>query len=72
MREDPLRVVGGVDLRVDRRWSWNAVQLVTYIDVQNVYGRNNVSAIRWDPRTGMVEADESLGVLPTIGINIEF
>ena len=61
-----------LDLRVDRRWSFQSIQLVTYIDVQNVYGRANVTAYEWNFRTGEPEPNESLGVLPTIGLNIEF
>lgn len=61
-----------LDARVDRRWSFRGVQLVTYLDVQNLYGRANVSRYTWNQRTGRVEADESLGVLPSIGVNVEF
>ncbi len=61
-----------LDLRVDRRFSFRSWQLEVYLDVQNVYGRNNISAVRWDPRTNEPEFNESLGVLPTIGINVEF
>jgi hypothetical protein len=43
-----------------------------YVDVQNVYNRNNISAVRWDPRTNEPEFNESIGVLPTLGINVEF
>jgi hypothetical protein len=49
-----------------------SVQLVTYLDVQNVYNRQNVSQYTWNERKQQVTADESLGVLPTIGINLEF
>ncbi len=61
-----------LDLRVDRRFSFRSWQLEVYLDVQNVYGRNNISAVRWDPRVDEPEFNESLGVLPTIGINVEF
>ncbi|MCL7936722.1 MAG: TonB-dependent receptor [marine benthic group bacterium] len=61
-----------LDLRVDRRFSFRSWQLEVYLDVQNVYGRNNISAVRWDPRSNEPEFNESLGVLPTIGINVEF
>jgi hypothetical protein len=60
------------DIRIDRRWSFRKVQLETYLDIQNVYGRSNVSRYRWNSREQVVEADESLGILPTIGVNIEF
>ncbi len=61
-----------LDLRVDKRWSFSSAQLVTYIDIQNVYGRSNVTAYEWNFRTAKPEPNESLGVLPTIGVNIEF
>jgi len=61
-----------LDLRVDKRWSFQGLQLETYIDVQNVYGRANVTQYEWDFRTAQVQTNESLTVLPTIGINLEF
>lgn len=61
-----------LDVRIDRRWSFRGWQLDLYLDVQNVYGRKNVSQIAWNPRIGGPEPNESLGVLPSIGVNIEF
>ncbi len=61
-----------VDARVDRRWVIGGTQLVTFIDVGNINGRANVTSYRWNPRTRIVEANESLAILPTIGINWEF
>ena len=61
-----------LDLRIDRRWSFRGIQLGTYIDVQNVYGRANVTSFEWNYRIGMPEPNSSLGVLPTIGIDLEF
>ncbi|MBS1240695.1 MAG: hypothetical protein H6R40_122 [Gemmatimonadetes bacterium] len=67
-----LPLFHALDLRVDRRWTLQGLQLDTYVDIPNVYGRHNVSEYRWDSRTGTVEPGESIGVLPTIGVNIEF
>ena len=61
-----------LDVRVDRRWSFAGTQLEVYLDVQNVYGRRNVTAYRWDPRSQTVQGDETIGVLPSIGVNLEF
>jgi hypothetical protein len=61
-----------LDIRIDRRWSFRGWQLDVYLDVQNVYGRPNVSQYIWNPRIAAPEANESLGVLPTIGVNVEF
>jgi hypothetical protein len=61
-----------LDIRIDRRWSFRGWQLDLYLDVQNVYGRANVSQIVWNPRIDAPEPNESLGVLPSIGVNVEF
>ncbi len=61
-----------LDLRVDKRWNFSAWTLITYIDVQNVYGKKNISGYNWNKYTMQIEANESIGVLPTIGINAIF
>jgi len=60
------------DVRVDRRWAFQRVQLNVYLDVQNLTGRNNVVGTFWNERTRQEEFNTSLGVLPTIGVNVEF
>lgn len=67
-----LPLFHGLDVRVDRRWQWNKLTLITYIDIQNIYGRKNISGVRWNPRTQSPEFNEALGVLPTIGVSAEF
>lgn len=61
-----------LDFRVDRRWFFDTWQLIAYIDIQNVTGRKNVNRIRWNPRSQSIEEQRSIGVLPSIGVNIEF
>lgn len=61
-----------LDLRVDKRWNFSGWTLITYLDVQNVYGRKNISGYQWNKYTNQIEANESIGVLPTIGINAIF
>ncbi|ROL61253.1 TonB-dependent receptor [Bacteroidetes/Chlorobi group bacterium ChocPot_Mid] len=61
-----------LDLRVDKKWNFSKMALTTYIDIQNIYGRKNVSQIRWNPRLNAPEYGASLGILPSIGINLEF
>lgn len=67
-----LPAVHALDLRADRRWTLGRVQFQTYLDLQNVYARQNITQFQWDPRTGTVLPNESLGLLPSIGVNIEF
>ena len=61
-----------LDIRVDKRWIFETLTLITYIDVQNVYGRENVSGLTWDPVDNVQEYNRSIGVLPSIGISIDF
>ncbi|MCX6140293.1 MAG: TonB-dependent receptor [Candidatus Kapabacteria bacterium] len=61
-----------LDARLDRRWFFTGWQLIVYVDVQNITGRKNVSGYKWNQQTQSVEAQASIGVLPSIGINIQF
>jgi hypothetical protein len=46
--------------------------LITYIDIQNIYNRKNITSVRWDMRTQSPEFNESIGILPSIGISAVF
>ncbi|MBA4406148.1 TonB-dependent receptor [bacterium] len=61
-----------LDLRVDRRWDFEGWALITYIDIQNIYNNKNTNNIRWDYRKGMIDDQSSIGLLPSIGVSMEF
>lgn len=61
-----------LDMRLDKRWNFNKWSLVTYIDIQNITGRKNITRFEWKKYKNEIEANESLGVFPTIGINAMF
>ncbi len=61
-----------MDIRVDRRWAFDGWALITYLDIQNIYNRENVSTIRWDYRTNEIAENSQIGILPSIGISVEF
>lgn len=70
---DRLPPFHSLDVRVDRRWNFTGWNLITYIDIQNVYNRENIQGYRYDPRNNTVEsAGGTIGILPTIGISAEF
>ncbi len=69
---DRLPFFYALDLRVDKRWFFSGWQLITYIDIQNITGRQNVSALQYDQQTQTVVQNTSIGVLPSIGVNIQF
>jgi hypothetical protein len=60
-----------LDLRIDRRFFFNHWNLVTYFDIMNVYGQDNI----WDySRNDFGEVDKELQwqVFPVGGLVIEF
>ena len=61
-----------LDIRVDRRWDFDGWTLITYLDVQNIYNNKNATTIRWDPVKQKADTESSIGILPSIGINLEF
>lgn len=60
------------DVRVDRRFVFGQRQLIAFIDLQNITGRSNRGAPQWNPRLQAVERSDGVGLLPTIGLNLEF
>ncbi|KUG25729.1 tonb-dependent receptor [hydrocarbon metagenome] len=69
---DNLPPLHTLDLRVDKRWDLGGLSLITYLDIQNVYNRSNVQNIRWDYKKMKVDDTSSIGILPSIGISLEF
>jgi hypothetical protein len=62
-----------MDVRVDRRWNFERWNLITYIDIQNIYNRKAVDVPIFDERTKAVkQVSNSIGILPSIGISAEF
>jgi hypothetical protein len=61
-----------LDIRVDRRWMFEKWTLITYVDIQNVYNRKPIDVPRYNTETRLVEANDSIGLLPSIGISAEF
>lgn len=70
--EERLGLSHQLDLRLDRRWPLGGADLITYIDVQNVYNRQNPSPPRYNERLGRAEVNESIGILPSIGVSLEW
>ncbi len=68
-RFEPLH---SLDIRVDRKWFFESLTLITYIDIQNIYNNKNSNSIRYDYRTGEIDKESSIGLLPSIGISLEF
>lgn len=65
-----------LDLRASRRWTLGATELSFYLDVQNLYDRENPGGfdIQIDPDEGTLESDTEAwpGLLPSLGVTVEF
>ncbi len=61
-----------LDLRLDKRWNFSKWSLVTYIDIQNITGRKNITRYEWDKYNQKIKTNQSIGILPSIGINAMF
>lgn len=72
INSDRMKPNHSLDLRVDRRWFFDKWTLITYLDLQNVYNRKNSTSVRWDARTQSIDDESSIGILPSIGISLEF
>jgi outer membrane receptor protein involved in Fe transport len=61
-----------LNIRVDKRFNFYSSNIVLYISVWNVYGRNNIWAYTWDEINNKVKANKSWGTLPVFGVEYEF
>jgi hypothetical protein len=61
-----------LDLRVDRRFVWRRVMLTIYVDVQNVYNRQNAEFVQYSYDYGAFQPIPSLPIIPSFGARLEF
>lgn len=61
-----------LDARVDRRWMLDRAAVVAFIDIENIYNRKAVDVPVYNERKGVVEQVNTIGILPSIGISVEF
>ena len=67
-----LPVYHRLDVRAEKRWFFNSWTLTTYVDIQNVYNRQNVYEYRWDKYKKEIITSKNIGILPSIGVSAEF
>lgn len=65
-----------LDLRATRRWQLTAGELSFYVDIQNVYDRQNLAGfdIEIDDEDGLLVKEEEpwAGILPSVGVSFRF
>ncbi len=61
-----------LDVRLDKRWIYDAWTLTAYLDIQNVYNRENPTGIEFNYNFRESKAQRGLPLLPIIGLRGEF
>ena len=61
-----------LDIRIERRWYFDRLMLITYVDVQNAYNYTFNTIPRYDSFEQKVESSGGIGILPSIGIGLMF
>jgi hypothetical protein len=60
-----------LNVRVDYRRRFGPISLIAFIDIFNLYGRNNVNSEQWNELVG-ANREGGLEQFPTFGIKIEY
>ncbi|MSP92061.1 MAG: TonB-dependent receptor [Myxococcales bacterium] len=61
-----------LDVRVDKKWVYESWMLSIYMDVQNVYNRQNAESIRYNFDASLHEYQAGLPIVPALGARAEF
>lgn len=61
-----------LDIRVDKRWIFNAWTLTAYLDIQNVSNRPNAEGIQYNYDYTKSKAGQGLPIYPIFGLKGEF
>jgi len=61
-----------LDIRLDKRFFFTGWNIVTFIDIQNAYARQNVERLIWNERKQDVDRVLQFGFLPVGGVKVEF
>ncbi|MBB17576.1 hypothetical protein CMK22_20100 [Candidatus Poribacteria bacterium] len=61
-----------LDFRIDRRFHFTHWNLVTYLDISNLYNRKNIWSIEWVKQKNQTRKTYGLGITPIAGFHIEF
>ncbi len=61
-----------LDIRIDRYFSLGNRTLILYLDIQNIYNYKIPQRPRYDFWTQEIVRNSQLGILPSIGVSLEF
>ena len=61
-----------LDVRADRRWNFAGWSMIAFLDVQNIYNYASPTRPRWNFAEGEIVDRNSIAILPTVGLTVEF
>jgi len=61
-----------LNIRFDKRFLFDNSNIILYLSIWNVYGRENISEFYWDEVNQKKEYSTGWGTLPIIGVEWEF
>ncbi len=61
-----------IDVRVDRRFTFRASELLVFAGVQNVTNRQNFGGTTWNRQANVEERNDQLGAFPLVGLEWRF
>lgn len=61
-----------LDVRVDKKWTFDAWNLTAYVDLQNVYNRSNPDGMDYNYNYAQSTTRAGLPILPNVGVRGEF
>ena len=60
-----------LDIRIDKLWKFSSWQFSAYLDVQNVYNRQNAEGVSYNYNYSKSDVISGLPILPVIGVRGE-
>jgi hypothetical protein len=72
LNAEHLPVFHRLDVRVDRKFRFFGGNVSLFAEMQNLYNHRSVIEYSWNQKTRELYAEKQLGLLPVVGINVEF
>jgi len=61
-----------LDIRISRRWATGSFVINAFADIQNIYNRQPSEPPEWNQSENRVAVPSELGIVPSIGVSVEF
>ena len=72
MNAERLPDYHSLNIRFDRRFNFRTSNLIFYMSIWNVYGRENIASTYWNEIDNEPDQFKQWGTLPVIGLEFEF